>query len=107
MRNLTVVNADGKDVEVVMKDHFGTIFSEIGTNGYKGGDAGHGSRTYVKFGNVSGSVGVVKIDGETVANSPNDIEIVFEGDVELDCCIEMFEHFVKVLKEQSKLSSDN
>lgn len=96
-----VVNADGKDVEVTETWHEYLFRSEIGTNGLKGGDAGHGGRTYIKLDNVHESLGVVKVDGKQVASFPDSIELVFEGDLELYACIEVFEHAAKLLRKQA------
>lgn len=81
-----------------------TPFTKVtcGTNGYKGGDWGHGSRTYVKVeGGVLSDYEVRKIDeGEDGASSG--FEIAVGGDLELDSMIETFEAIASNLKNMKK-----
>ena len=81
-----------------------TPFTKVtcGTNGYKGGDWGHGSRTYVKVeGGVLSDYEVRKIDeGEDGASSG--FEIAVGGDCELDSMIETFEAIASNLKNMKK-----
>ena len=81
-----------------------TPFTKVtcGTNGYKGGDWGHGSRTYVKVeGGVLSDYEVRKIDeGEDGASSG--FEIAVGGDWELDSMIETFEAIASNLKNMKK-----
>lgn len=67
------------------------------TNGYKGGDSGHGSRTYLKIEDTS-NTDITAIVNEGV------IEIVLGGDSELDTISEalkwMGETLMKLANEQ-------
>lgn len=69
-----------------------------GTNGYKGGDWSHGSRTYIKV--EGGSISdyqIRKID-ESKDGSSSGFEIAVGGDCELDSMIETFEAIASNLK---------
>lgn len=66
---------------------------EAGTNGYKGGDTGHGSRTYFRIedlGSTDMTVNVTK-DG---------FEVQLGGDCELMTIIEALKFIVEVLEDQ-------
>ena len=66
---------------------------EVGTNGLKGGDAGHGSRTYIRIKNEGGMYMKVWSDGD-------DFSIKLGGDWELLNIIEAFKFVVDVLEKQ-------
>lgn len=69
-----------------------------GTNGYKGGDWSHGSRTYIKV--EGGSISdyqIRKID-ESKDGSSSGFELAVGGDCELDSMIETFEAIASSLK---------
>lgn len=77
-----------------------TQFTSVtcGTNGYKGGDWGHGSRTYVKVeGGCLIDYQIRKID-EAKDGTSNGFEIAVGGDCELDSLIETFETIASTLK---------
>jgi len=75
---------------------------QIGTNGFKGGDASYGSRTYFSLTNEGGTFWYVVIhlsNGQKFVFEPEKIEIFLAGDSEL-------ETFAKALKFASeKLST--
>lgn len=77
---------------------------EAGTNGFRGGDSGHGSRTYLSFENDSSTDMSVSIDG--VQYSADKIELMFGGDSELETVILALEYAVKALKNQTNLVTD-
>ena len=71
---------------------------EAGTNGYQGGDTGHGCRTYIRISDKCGT----DISAKVVKNRFGDtsgIEIVLGGDAELSTVIEAFKFITKVLEE--------
>ena len=71
-----------------------------GTNGYQGGDSGHGSRTYIKIKDLGGTdITVKKLEGKY---SDEGVELILGGDCELQTIIEGLEFIVSVLKTQSK-----
>lgn len=79
---------------------------EVGTTGHKGGDSGHGGRTYFKLkdlGSTDMRAGIK--EWCTTALSRKDVEtvvIAFGGDSELDTFIDALEFAVKTLKEMRK-----
>lgn len=66
---------------------------EVGTNGYHGGDAGHGGRTYFALRDICGTCMETRLleDG---------IELKLAGDCELDTLIASLEFAVQTLKQQ-------
>ena len=68
---------------------------EIGTNGFKGGDTGYGSRTYFRLKDLANTDISIKC-------TDDEVEIELGGDTELDTFIQSLEFALKVLKEQSK-----
>jgi hypothetical protein len=77
---------------------------EAGTNGFRGGDSGHGSRTYLSFENGYSTDMSVSING--VQFSADKIELMFGGDCELEMVILALEYAVKTLKNQTNLVTD-
>lgn len=74
---------------------------ETGTNGYQGGDSGHGSRTYIRIQDEGGT----DIAARAITDKfgfTNGIEIALGGDAELSTIVEALEFAVKVLKDQIK-----
>ena len=57
------------------------------SNGYQGGDAGHGSSTILRLENTGGSI---FINGEAL-ESGEELKLVFQGDWELSDLIASFE----------------
>mgnify|MGYP003532578299 FL=1 len=85
---------------VATKTPFTTV--TCGTNGYKGGDWGHGSRTYVKVeGGILSEYEIRKIDEDKYGSSSG-FEIAVGGDCELDSMIETFEAIASNLKKMKK-----
>ena len=71
-----------------------------GTNGYCGGDSGHGSRTYIKIRDLGGTdITVKKLENKY---GDEGVELVLGGDSELLTMIEGLEFILNVLKTQSK-----
>lgn len=64
-----------------------TLDAEAGTNGYHGGDAGHGSKTYIKLSISGGNLNVLITKGadKRYAHLVDSVELFFEGDAELTC----------------------
>mgnify|MGYP001309132581 CR=1 FL=1 len=71
---------------------------EAGTNGYQGGDTGHGSRTYIRIKDEGGTdIGArVLLDSLGYVDG---VEIVLGGDAELSTMIEALKFITKVLEE--------
>ena len=64
---------------------FNTLRVTVATNGYQGGDSGHGGRTYISFENLCSTDidAVVSYGQDTNAK----VEIMLGGDSELDSII--------------------
>ena len=71
---------------------------EVGTTWHKGGDAGHGARTYLKIEDYGGTDIHVTSLGNSF--SDNGFSVVLGGDSEIDTLISALEFAVRVLKEQ-------
>ena len=67
---------------------------EAGTNGYKGGDSGHGSRTYFSISDL-GSTDI------TVNSWDGGLAVCLGGDCELDTIITALKFIVEVLEDQA------
>lgn len=74
-----------------------TFLAEAGTTGYKGGDSGHGGRTFFSIKDTCCSdieTNIVEGDGGT------GFEVRIGGDTELYTIIEALKFIVQVLEEQ-------
>ena len=69
-----------------------------GTTGYKGGDSGHGCRTFIRICNLGGTDIRVKKLGDEY--NDEGVEIVLGGDCELDSIIEACKFIADVLEHQ-------
>ena len=72
---------------------------EAGTNGYQGGDSGHGSRTYFRItdcGSTDIHVHTHGYDGD------EGFEVFLGGDCELETIIRALKFITKVLEDQAK-----
>ena len=67
---------------------------EAGTNGYFGGDAGHGSRTYFRIENAGGTC-------MDVYPTKDGFELFMGGDCELSTIIDALKFVVLVLEDQA------
>ena len=65
---------------------FNTLGITVGTNGYQGGDSGHGGRTYICIQNLGST------DMDASVSNPFDVgpkvEMILGGDSELDSIID-------------------
>ena len=65
---------------------FNTLGITVGTNGYQGGDSGHGGRTYICIHNLGST------DMDASVSNPSDVgpkvEMILGGDSELDSIID-------------------
>jgi hypothetical protein len=73
---------------------------EAGTNGYHGGDWGHGSRTYLRLENVNSINWEVSVDGNKF-KEPISMEIVLGGDCELEAIKKALRFMLATLEQQS------
>jgi hypothetical protein len=72
---------------------------EAGTNGYQGGDAGHGSRTYFRIENEGGTDIQVRPLGRY---GDEGFEVTLGGDCELETIITALKFISKVLEDGAK-----
>ena len=72
---------------------------EAGTNGFKGGDAGHGSRTYIRIQDLAGTA--INVTRMLTDGCVAGVELELAGDCELGTMIEALEFALHVLKDQS------
>lgn len=72
---------------------------EAGTNGYQGGDTGHGSRTYFRIENEGGTDIQVHPLGRF---EDEGFEVILGGDCELETMIRALKFITKVLEDQTK-----
>lgn len=72
---------------------------EAGTNGYQGGDTGHGSRTYIRIENEGGTDMQVRPLGRF---EDEGFEVILGGDCELETMIQALKFITKVLEDQAK-----
>ena len=71
--------------------------AEAGTNGYHGGDSGHGARTYLRLADLGSSAMWCR------AQDYDGVEILLGGDTELATVIEALKWMVSVLEAQSEV----
>ena len=93
----------GEEIETWEREIYdaNVLTVEVGTNGYKGGDSGHGSRVYLRFTDEGGTDLNARVQTTPYGNT-TEIEITLGGDAELSTMIKALKFAVKVLKEQSR-----
>lgn len=74
----------------------------VGTNGYKGGDAGHGSRTEFRLRDHGGTDIEIEVD-----QNRRGVTIRLAGDSELDTFTEALDFAVRTLRKQAGHSGDD
>lgn len=100
-KNIRMV--DGEEVHTSAVDIWecNGLLVEAGTNGYHGGDAGHGCRTFVSIEDAGGTAIDVKSNAYWFGGKTG-VKIVLGGDSELSTFIKALEFIVETLKTQSK-----
>ena len=89
-------------------DNCGTLYSEefgffnilgvtVATNGYQGGDSGHGGRTYIRLEDLSSTDIDARVSVGPDTNSK--VEVMLGGDSELDSVIEALRWAADKLEE--------
>ena len=79
---------------------FNTLGITVGTNGYQGGDSGHGGRTYICIQDL-GSTDMDACVSKSSDCAPK-VEIIFGGDSELDSIIDGLRWAADKLEELKK-----
>ena len=70
---------------------------EAGTTGYRGGDSGHGSRTYFRINDLGGTDITVNKISDKYGNGG--FEVILGGDAELQTMIEALKFITQVLED--------
>lgn len=70
---------------------------EVGTNGYQGGDAGHGCRTYLRLCDIADAYIRVRTNPNEGFKTVNNVEILMGGDSELKVFYKALKHAVEYL----------
>ena len=73
---------------------------EAGTNGFQGGDSGHGSRTYFRIKNLASTDMDVQVTGDKY--ECEGFEVTLGGDCELETIITALKFITKVLEDGAK-----
>lgn len=93
---------DGTEITTYTRDVVSAniLQVEAGTNGYQGGDSGHGSRTYFRIKDE----GSTDMNIETHINryGGSEFEVTLGGDCELETMIRALKFIVKVLEDESQ-----
>ena len=76
--------------------------AECGTNGYHGGDGGHGSRTYVMISDIGGTDISIKAYKPDIVFGNGYVIIELTGDSELHTIIDCFKFIAETLEKQAK-----
>lgn len=99
--------AERKEVHTFSKIFFGAnmLEVEVGTNGYKGGNWSHGSRTYLRINgftttDFSGRIREFGSSKEYCFPEVESLEICFMGDSELATVMEALRWVLSVLEKQ-------
>ncbi len=100
-RNIRSV--DGIKINTLRKDIEGAniLTVEAGTNGYKGGDSGHGSRTFIKIEDASSTDIRIKVN-----ETEDGVSLIFGGDSELRTVIESLHFITDTLEKYAEKYSD-
>ena len=104
MARKTTRDVNGVPVTTWTRDisDFNFLEVEAGTNGYKGGDTGHGSRTFLRIANQGGTDMRVRINGRELNWDVDDIAITLGGDAELSTIKEALKWMISILEVQSE-----
>ena len=97
---------NGRKIETWQREVISANMLEVeaGTNGYQGGDSGHGSRTYFRIADLGGT----DIDVKALPNrwrGCDGFEVSLGGDCELETFIEVLKFAISVLEDQAKEDS--
>ncbi|WP_409336330.1 hypothetical protein [Eubacterium sp. F2] len=91
----------GKEIETWKREIFDAniLAVEAGTNGYQGGDTGHGSRTYIRIEDLAGTDITVR-PLRNCFKENSGLELILGGDSELSTILEALKFITKVLTDQ-------
>ena len=93
---------DGTRITTFTREITGANMLEVeaGTNGFKGGNAEHGSRTYFRIKDLGGTDMFVKRFRAENGNTA-EFEVYLGGDCELETMLRALKFVVKVLEDES------
>lgn len=103
IREKQKVLPDGTQITTFTREVISTlgIETEVGTTGFKGGDAGCGGRTYFRFRDMGFTNLYVKTTPGRNGNT-GEVEFFLGGDCELEVIIRALKFVVKVLEDESE-----
>ena len=93
----------GKTIETFKREIYNCNILEVeaGTNGYQGGDTGHGSRTYIRIQDMGGTDIEVRPTHDYTGEEDG-VVIALGGDAELTTIIEALNFITQVLDDQRR-----
>ena len=93
---------DGTEITTYTRDEVScnSLQVEAGTTGYKGGDTGHGGRTYFRIKDEGGTDIDIKPFMDRFGSEG--FEVTLGGDCELETMIRALKFITKVLEEESE-----
>ena len=96
----------GKEIPTFQREIISANMLEVeaGTNGYRGGDAGHGSRTYLRIKNLTSTDMDVQVTRDKYEFES--FEVMLGGDCELETIITALKFITKVLEDGAKGVND-
>lgn len=94
-------NVNGVEIETSVEEFVSCniIECEVGTNGFQGGDTGHGGRTYLSIKDCASTDMNVKVFGQDRYGHTDEVVIELGGDCELETFILALEFAAKKLRE--------
>jgi hypothetical protein len=94
---------DGTEITTYTRDVISCniLQVEAGTNGYQGGDSGHGSRTYFRIKDEASTDIEINLITRQLCGSEG-FEVTLGGDCELETMIRALKFITKVLEEESQ-----
>ena len=93
---------DGTEITTYSRDIYdcNILSVEAGTTGYRGGDSGHGGRTYFRIKAEGGPD--MHVETHTDRYGCTEFEVTLGGDCELDTMIKALKFITKVLEDEAK-----
>ena len=94
---------DGTDISTYTREVVSANILEIeaGTTGYRGGDTGHGGRTYFRIQDAASTDMDIHVLRDRFGYATG-FEVFLGGDCELETTIRALKFITKVLEEESK-----
>ena len=94
---------DGTDISTYTREVVSANILEVeaGTTGYRGGDTGHGGRTYFRIQDAASTDMDIHVLRDRFGDATG-FEVFLGGDCELETTIRALKFITKVLEEESK-----